>query len=172
MSQQPQPRIDRRQFLIGSTALGAGLQIGLCLAANRYDKPPASGTPFTPNAFLRIAPDDTITVIIGKSEMGQGIYTGLAMVVAEELDVDPRRVQVEFAPVDPAFNAPFAPVQFTGGSSSTNSTYMQLREAGACARSMLLAAAARRWQASAATLRTEDGRVFNGSKSLSYGALS
>src|SRR5215831_5938478 len=89
------PRIDRRQFIVGSAAAGAGLYVGICLARNRFDTAAAPGTTFAPNAFLRIAPDDTVTVIIGKSEMGQGIYTGLAMVVAEELDVDPRRVHVE-----------------------------------------------------------------------------
>ena len=97
-----------------------------------------------------MAPDDTVTVVIGKSEMGQGIYTGLAMALAEELDVDPARVQVEFAGADPAFNVPFMPIQFTGGSMSTSTTYMQLREAGARARAMLLAAAAQQWNVDAA----------------------
>jgi len=121
---------------------------------------------------VRVAPDDSVTIVIGKSEMGQGIYTGLPMILAEELDYDPARVHVEFAPVDPAFNVPFAPVQFTGGSMSTSTTYQQLREAGARARAMLLAAAADHWQVDTATLRTEDGKVFNGSKSLSYGQLA
>jgi isoquinoline 1-oxidoreductase beta subunit len=111
-------------------------------------------------------------VIIGKAEMGQGIYTGLAMVLAEELDVDPARVKVEFGGVDPAFNVPFMPLQLTGGSMTTSTTYTQLREAGACARAMLLAAAAQRWNVEEAQLRTEDGKVFRGGKSLSYGALA
>ena len=131
-----------------------------------------TGQSFKPNAFLRISPDDTVTVIIGKSEMGQGVYTGLAMAAAEELDVDPARVQVEFAPADPAFNVPFAPVQFTGGSMSTSTTYMPLREAGAKARAMLVAAAARQWNVAPESLRTENGEVFNGGNSLSYGALA
>ena len=98
---------------------------------------------------MRVSPDDTVTIVIGKSEMGQGIYTGLAMALAEELDVDPARVTVEFAGADPAFNVPFMPIQFTGGSMSTSTTYMQLREAGARARAMLLAAAAQKWGADA-----------------------
>jgi len=169
----PSPsHIDRRHFLIGGVVIGTGLYVGMRFAENRFDTTQVSGATFKPNAFVRVAPDDTITVVIGKSEMGQGIYTGLAMALAEELDVDPKRVHVEFGPVDPAFNVPFAPVQFTGGSMSTSTTYMQLREAGARARAMLLAAAARHWNAGAETLRTEDGKVFYGNKSLSYGKLA
>ncbi len=99
--------------------------------------------------------------------MGQGIYTGLAMALAEELDVDPTRVKVEFAGADPAFNVPFMPIQFTGGSMSTSTTYTQLREAGARARAMLLAAAAQKWDVDVAELyHVENGKVYRGSKSL------
>src|ERR1044072_4659643 len=158
MSDPSQSHLDRRSFLIGGAVIGASLYVGMRLAENRFDKgAAATGETFKPNAFLRISPDDRVTVIVGKSEMGQGIYTGLAMAVAEELDVDPKRVTVEFAGADPAFNTPFAPVQFTGGSMSTSTTYMPLREAGAKARAMLLAAAARRWNVGADSLRTEDG---------------
>src|SRR5688572_1116903 len=164
---------DRRSFLIGGAVIAGSLYVGMRLAENRFDKgAAASGQVFTPNAFLRITPDDQVTVIIGKSEMGQGIYTGLAMAVAEELDVDPARVKVEFAPADPAFNTPFAPVQFTGGSMSTSTTYMPMREAGAKARAMLVAAAAKRFDVDAGELRTENGKVFRGSKSYTYGALA
>src|SRR5689334_7304920 len=173
------PRFDRRSFLIGGTLLGgtvaAGVIIGIHVSRNRLGlgaDGAAAGASLQPNAFVRVAPDDTVTIVIGKSEMGQGIYTGLPMILAEELDYDPARVLVEFAPVDPAFNVPFAPVQFTGGSMSTSTTYQQLREAGARARAMLLAAAADHWKVDAATLRTDDGKVFNGSKSLSYGHLA
>jgi isoquinoline 1-oxidoreductase beta subunit len=129
MSDPAPSHLDRRSFLIGGAVIAGSLYVGLRLAENRFDKP-GSGQVFAPNAFLRITPDDKVTVIIGKSEMGQGIYTGLAMAVAEELDIDPKRVTVEFAPADPAFNAPFAPVQFTGGSMSTSTTYMPLRSFG------------------------------------------
>jgi isoquinoline 1-oxidoreductase subunit beta len=167
------PRLDRRNFLIGG-AIAAGVVIGIYVGKNRFGggAADAAGATLKPNAFVRIAPDDTVTIVIGKSEMGQGIYTGLPMILAEELDYDPSRVTVEFAPVDPAFNVPFAPVQFTGGSMSTNTSYQQLREAGARARAMLLAAAADHWKVDAATLRTEDGAVYNGSKKLSYGRLA
>src|SRR6476620_9749074 len=127
MSDPAHSGIDRRSFLVGGAVIGAGLYVGMRFAENRFEAAAPAGVPFRPNAFVRIAPDDTVTIIIGKSEMGQGIYTGLPMALAEELDVHPARVQVEFGPVDPVFNTPFAPVQFTGGSMSTNSTYMQLR---------------------------------------------
>jgi isoquinoline 1-oxidoreductase beta subunit len=173
MSDSRTSHLDRRSFLIGGAVIGAGLYVGIRLAQNRFDHGSAgTGQVFTPNAFLRIAPDDTVTVIIGKAEMGQGVYTGLAMAAAEELDVEPARVKVEFAPADPAFNVPFAPVQFTGGSMSTSTTYMPLREAGAQARAMLLAAAARHWSVAPESLRTENGQVFNGGQSLRYGALA
>src|SRR5262245_6616385 len=111
MSDPSKARIDRRHFLIGGAVIGAGLYVGIRMSG-RFGSEPVSKNTFQPNAYLRVAPDNSVTVVIGKSEMGQGIYTGLAMAVAEELDVDPKRVQVEFGPVDPAFNVPFAPVQF------------------------------------------------------------
>ena len=162
----------RRNFLIAGAVVGAGLYVGIRLANDRGGGRGQGGATFAPNAFLRVAPDDTVTVVVGKAEMGQGIYTGLAMVVAEELDIDPRRVKVELAGADPAFNVPFMPMQFTGGSMSTSTTYQQLREAGATARAMLLAAAAQSWEVAAAQLRTDDGKVFKGSRSKSYGELA
>jgi isoquinoline 1-oxidoreductase subunit beta len=166
---------DRRTFLTAGVAagvVGGGLVLGIRYANKRESGAGISGRTLAPNAFVRVAPDDTVTVVIGKSEMGQGIYTGLAMALAEELDVDPRRVKVEFAGADPAFNVPFMPMQFTGGSMSTSTTYTQLREAGARARALLLAAAAQRLGVDASELRTEDGKVYRGSKVLSYGALA
>jgi isoquinoline 1-oxidoreductase beta subunit len=168
--------VSRRHFLIGSGVVGAGLVLGLTLArrGDQAAQSVASGRPLAPNAFLRVAPDETVTVIIGKAEMGQGVYTSLPMVVAEELDIDPRRVRVEFAPVDPAFNHPFLPAQFTGGSMSTNSTYEPLRQAGATARAMLLAAAAQRWGVDATSLTTSDGSVrgAEAKQRATYGSLA
>jgi isoquinoline 1-oxidoreductase subunit beta len=173
MSDNASTRIDRRNFLIGTAVLGTGLYVGMRIAKNRFDTPPtASGRSFQPNAFVRVAPDNTVTVVIGKSEMGQGIYTGMPMALAEELDVKPARIQVEFGPVDAAFNVPFVPAQFTGGSMTTSTTYMQLREAGARARAMLLAAASKHWNTEVSQLRTEDGQVHFGSRALSYGELA
>ena len=172
MSETSPSSIDRRNFLIGGAVIGAGLYVGIRFAENRFGKTAATGNTLQPNAFVRVAPDDTVTVIIGKAEMGQGVYTGLAMVAAEELDVNPARVKVEMAGADPAFNVPFMPMQFTGGSMSTSTTYQPLREAGARARAMLLAAAAQRWGVDVNELSTDDGKVLRGGKSLSYGALA
>src|SRR5688572_5818892 len=172
MNEASQSRIGRRNFLIGGVVIGTGLYVGIRFSESKFGRDAPAGDALQPNAFVRVAPDDTITVIIGKAEMGQGVYTGLAMVVAEELDVNPDRVKVEMAGADPAFNVPFMPMQFTGGSMSTSTTYQPLREAGARARAMLLAAAAQRWSVDVAELRTDDGKVLRGGKSLSYGALA
>lgn len=169
----------RRAFLAGvggAAVVGGGLWVGLEIA-KRSDSvaaaaPGAASPGFSPNAFVRVGTDDTVTVIIGKAEMGQGVYTALAQVLAEELDVDPARVRVEFAPVDPRFNHPFMPMQFTGGSMSTPSTFEQLRNAGATARALLVQAAAQRWSIDAATLRVEDGVVMDGERRATYGELA
>jgi isoquinoline 1-oxidoreductase beta subunit len=97
------PNVGRRQFLVGAAVVGAGLYVGFRAAERRGGRAAgAEAASFAPNAFVRIGTDDSITVIIGKSEMGQGVYTSLPMVLAEELDVNPARVKVEFAPVDRA----------------------------------------------------------------------
>ena len=175
--QKAAPNVGRRHFLIGAAVVGAGLYVGFRVAEKRGEAGSASGNrnasaSFAPNAFVRIGADDTITVLIGKSEMGQGVYTGLPMVLAEELDVNPAHVRVEFAPVDRAYYMPWAPAQLTGGSSSTNTTYQQLRHAGATARAMLIAAAADHWHVDAAKLSTSgDGAVTHGDNRLRYGEL-
>jgi isoquinoline 1-oxidoreductase beta subunit len=165
--------LDRRHFLIGGAVLGAGLYVGVRLAGPKLDRSGgAADASFEPNAFVRVGSDDSITVIIGKSEMGQGVYTGLAMLVAEELDVDPTRVKVEFGPADPAYNVPWFPAQFTGGSMSTSTCFPTLREAGAKARAMLLAAASQKWSVEAASLTTDNGVVRHGSRKATYGSLA
>ena len=169
------PRMDRRNFIIAG-AIASGVAVGVYVGKRRFDMAgdagSAGGRTLQPNAYVRVAPDDSVTVVIGKSEMGQGIYTGIAMALAEELDVDPARVKVEFAGADPAFNVPFAPVQFTGGSMSTSTTFMQMREAGARVRAMLVGAAAEKWKVDPASLRTENGVVYSGSRKLTYGKLA
>ena len=165
--------VGRRHFLIGAGVVAGGLAAGTLLrpylTGGRDAAPPRD---FKPHAFVRISSDGAVTVIIGKSEMGQGVYTGLPMVLAEELDFDLQRLRVEFAPVDPVFNHPFMPAQFTGGSMSTNTTYDSLRLVGATARTMLVTAAAGRWGVDAATLRTDDGKVIAADgRTLAYGEL-
>jgi isoquinoline 1-oxidoreductase beta subunit len=127
---------------------------------------------FSPNAFLRIAPDETITIVINHSEMGQGIVTALPMLVAEELDADWSRVRTEFAPVDPAYNHTMFGIQMTGGSTSTWTEFERLRTAGATARALLLQAAAEQWSVPVSECHTEPSVVVhNDGRRLTYGAL-
>jgi isoquinoline 1-oxidoreductase beta subunit len=137
-------QMERRKFLKFSLAAGGGLMIGLylpgksklALAQER------SASVFMPNAFVRIGTDDRVTVIVNHSEMGQGVYTALPMLLAEELDADWNKVGFEPAPVDPKYNHPVFGMQITGGSTSVWSAFEQFRNAGAAARAMLIAAAA------------------------------
>jgi isoquinoline 1-oxidoreductase subunit beta len=122
-----------------------------------------TGSTFTPNAFVRIAADDSVTVIAKHLEMGQGAYTGIATIIAEELDADWTQVRVESAPADAKryANLAFGTMQGTGGSSAMANSWTQLREAGAKARAMLLAAAAKDWKVAAAELTVEKGVVYH-----------
>jgi isoquinoline 1-oxidoreductase beta subunit len=170
----------RRGFL-----KAAGTTIGLVIAFQVTGKParaaaldaaknPASASgAFAPNAFLRISPDDSVTIFINHAEMGQGILTALPMLIAEELDADWSKVRTEFASTAPAYNHSAFGIQMTGGSSSTWSEYERLRTAGATARALLVQAAADEWQVPTSELRTENGHVLHGTsgKKLAYGAL-
>ena len=165
----------RRGFLKAGAAAGGGLLVGFQIPmGGRGEVFGAIPRVFSPNAFLRIAPDDVITVIVGKSEMGQGVFTSLPMLVAEELEADWKRIRVESAPVDAAYNHPQMGMQFTGGSMSVASSWEPLRSAGATAREMLISAAAETWKVDRGTLRAEKGRVLHDAtkRSLSYGALA
>ena len=137
----------RRDFLKGAGALGTlALTIGFDWAGSgrRAVAAPAAGASFAPNAFLRVGSDNRVTVIAKHVEMGQGAYTGIATIVAEELDADWAQVGVESAPADAKryANLAFGTIQGTGGSSAMANSWTQLREAGGKARAMLLAAAA------------------------------
>jgi isoquinoline 1-oxidoreductase beta subunit len=136
---------------------------------------PSAGASFTPNAFLRIGADDSVTVIAKHVEMGQGAYTGIATVVAEELDADWAKVRVESAPADAKryANLAFGTMQGTGGSSAMSNSWNQLREAGAKGRAMLLAAAAKEWNVPVAELTVEQGTVHHAGKKrqATFGAL-
>ncbi len=164
--------LSRRQFLQTSAVATAGLVIGFRfpLAAEGAE---AAGE-FMPNAFLRIAPSGRVTVIVGRTEMGQGVYTALPMIVAEELDADWTQVSVESAPAAPAYNHTVFRIQITGGSTSVWSEYDQLRKAGASARAMLVSAAAASWKVEPASCRTENGFVTHQAtnRRLSYGELT
>ena len=165
--------IQRRDFLKVSVAASGGLLIGFQFPGiSKLASAQASVSSFMPNAFVRIGTDERITVIVNHSEMGQGVYTSLPMLLAEELDADWTKVGYESAPVDPKYNHPAFGMQVTGGSSSVWSGLEQFRQAGAAARAMLLAAAAQQWNVDTASCRTESGAVFNGSnRKLTYGQL-
>lgn len=176
MSEPGDANASRRHFLIGVVVVAGGITAGR-LYGKRFIGAGAAPedvgtTTFQPHAFVRISADDIVTIIIGKSEMGQGVHTGLTIPVAEELDIDPQRVRVEFAGVDPAFNNPILPAQFTGGSMSTWTTFEPLRKAGATARAMLLTAAARQWSVDVVSLSTDNGVVTDGTRRLRYGDLA
>ncbi len=160
------PELSRRRFLQGGAAAGVGLVIGVRAALAVPQPLPgraAAATPGTvaPNAFVRVAPDNTVTVIAKHIEFGQGTYTGLATIVAEELDADWAQVRVESAPADASRynNLLFGQVQGTGGSTAIANSWEQLRKAGATARAMLVAAAAREWGVPAREIRVEKGVV-------------
>ena len=128
---------------------------------------------FPLNPFIRIGTDETITLVVNHSEMGQGVYTSLPMLVAEELECDWSRIIVEAAPVDSAYNHTQWGIQGTGGSTSVLSEWERLRKVGASAREMLIAAAADLWKVDKASCRAENGRVIHsGGKSLTYGQLA
>ncbi|BDV44147.1 aldehyde oxidase [Geotalea uraniireducens] len=166
--------MSRRDFLKTGAVLGGGLVLGLYLPhGTALATEPPDGT-FAPNAFIRIGTDGSVTFIDNKSEMGQGIYTALPMIVAEELEVDPAIIRVEPAPVAPAYNHALWGIQVTGGSTSVRTEWQRLAEAGAAAREMLLAAAAAEWGVKPADCRAENGWVIHPatSRRLAYGALA
>lgn len=178
-----QPNLSRRHFLRVSAAAGGGLLISLQLpgAARAEGAATVAGTAetttvadFAPNAFVRIAADGHVTVILNKSEMGQGISTSLAMALAEELDADWSKVGFEFAPAHPDYGHPGYGIQFTGGSTSTMGMTEPMRLAGATARAVLVAAAAKQWGVPEAQCRTENGAVWHDAskQSATYGALA
>src|SRR5882762_6507420 len=166
--------IQRRDFLKVSIAASGGLLIGFHFpGVSKLSAQQSSANTFMPNAFVRIGTDERVTVIVNHSEMGQGVYTSLPMLLAEELDADWTKVGYESAPVDPKYNHPAFGMQITGGSSSVWSGMDQFRQAGAAARAMLIAAAAQQWNVDASTCRTESGAVLNGSnRKLTYGHLA
>jgi isoquinoline 1-oxidoreductase subunit beta len=165
--------MERRDFLKFSIAASGGLMIGFQFPGigKLAFAQQAGANTFMPNAFVRIGTDERVTVIVNHSEMGQGVYTSLPMLLAEELDADWTKIGFEPAPVDPKYNHPAFGMQMTGGSSSVWSGMEQFHQAGAAARAMLIAAAAKQWKTNATTCRTESGAVFNGSRKLTYGQL-
>ncbi len=166
----------RREFLKTSAAIGGGLWIAAYvpeLAARSVSHAPANASVFAPNAFVRIAPDESVTVIVNHSEMGQGIYTSLPMLLNEELEADWSKIKVEAAPVDAAYNHTVFGLQMTGGSTTTPSEWERFRKMGAMARLMIIDAAAHQWGVSASECRVEKGVVIHtvSGRKASYGSL-
>jgi len=166
--------MERREFLKLTVGASGGLLIGIYLPAARSARAAAPEGVFAPNAFVRIATDGTVSVVVNHSEMGQGVYTSLPMLLADELDADWAKVRFEPAPVDPAYNHPVYGVQMTGGSTSTWSGFDQFRKAGAVARAVLVMAAAQQWNVAAEKCTTASGFVLNSATNarLSYGELA
>jgi len=169
--------LSRRTFLRAGAAAGGGLlvsfslpaRIGTALAAG-----PQAAREFKPNGFIRIDRDGGVTLVMHKVEMGQGTYTSMPMLLAEELEVDLSQVRLEHAPPDDALYAePLFGVQETGGSTSVRGNWEPLRRAGATARTMLVSAAAQTWKVEPSSCRAANGVVMHGptGRSLTYGAL-
>lgn len=148
----------RRAFLVGSLAAGGALLLGFRIPfAAQNDK---AGAPFAPNAFIRIDAQGAVTLIIPQAEMGQGVYTAMAMILAEELDVPWEGVRVEAAPPsDKLYGNPMLGLQVTGNSNSIRAFWLPLRKAGAGARAVMIDAAAARWKVGSETCTAADGAV-------------
>jgi isoquinoline 1-oxidoreductase beta subunit len=167
--------VSRRVFLKVTAAAGAGLTLGIWTwPADAQAPAPAKSAAIEPNAFLIIGTDNTVTVIVKHLEMGQGTYTGLPTLVAEELDAAWSQVRATGAPADASrYGHTTFGVQMTGGSSSMANSFEQYRQAGAAARAMLVAAAAKRWSVPPDSIQVKNGVVFHANgKKASFGELS
>src|SRR6267378_2746904 len=167
--------LSRRQFLSASAALGGGLLIGFRTGA-AHTAESAAGAAFTPNAFIRIGADGQIVLTMPYVEMGQGTYTSIPMLIAEELEVDLKQVRVEHAPPNEKLygNPLLGGIQATGNSNAVRASWQPLRQAGATARTMLVSAAAKRWNVDPASCRAQSGKVLHvpTGRSIKYGELA
>src|SRR5215510_14183761 len=165
--------LSRRHFLVVGAAAGGGMMIGWAPTAKAQTN---NISTLTPSAFIRINQQNKVTIVSPMIEMGQGTFTALPMLIAEELDIDVESVTVDHAPAnDKLYGNPIiGNEQITGGSTSIRAFYLPLRKVGAAARTMLIAAAAEKWDTGAATLRTDTGYVVDASRNrrLSYGELA
>ena len=164
--------ITRREFLKTSAAASGGLTLSMYLPGVISDAQ-AAGTIYTPNAWVHIGDDNTVTLISARSEMGQGVYTSMPMLIAEELHVDLKKVKVQIAPPNAAYVNALLGAQITGGSTSVRDGWEKLRVGGAQVRTMLVAAAADKWKVDAAQCSAKDGMVYGpDGKKASYGELA
>ncbi|MGH9516980.1 MAG: molybdopterin cofactor-binding domain-containing protein [Terriglobales bacterium] len=158
--------VSRRAFLGRSAAAGAGLVIGFYLPRTASAQ---AESVFSPNAYLRITPDEKITVVVARTEMGQGVWTALPMILAEELEADLKQITIEQAGASTLFGD-----QGTGGSASVRTTWDPMRKAGAQAREMLISAAATQWGVPRESCKAENASVIHSAtgRKLSYGSLA
>src|SRR5215475_5358175 len=166
-------KLSRRSFLAASAAFGGGLMLGLSLPMGRGEA--AQSEWFAPNAFLRIGSDGQVVMTMPYVEMGQGTYTSIPMLIAEELEVNFKQVRLEHAPPNEKLYAnPLLGVQATGNSNAMRAAWQPLRQAGAVARTMLVAAAAKRWNVDPAACRAERGEVVHAptGRHATYGELA
>jgi isoquinoline 1-oxidoreductase beta subunit len=168
--------LNRRGFLKAGVAGATGLAIGFYLPG-RFEAlaaPVAMMPPASLNAWMLISTTDVVTIMIDKSEMGQGILTALCMIAAEELDCDWKTIRTEFAPAAKEYFNPAFGMQGTGGSSSVRSSWDPMRKAGAAGRDMLLQAAAQQWTVDKSTCRTKSGMIYHDAskRSVSYGGVA
>ena len=168
-------QLTRRDVLKGTAGLTLAFYLGPTHSMSA-DTATNQRAAFAPNAFVRIGTDNIVTVIAKHAEIGQGIHTGIATLIAEELDASWSQIRVESAPADASrYSNGWVPgVQMTGGSISMASAYQQMREAGAAARQMLVSAAAKRWSAQESDISVRDGVVSHvaSNRRLSFGELS
>lgn len=167
--------LTRRSLIKKSTVLGTGLVLGAHISRSPkvLAATPAPKIITDPNVFLRIAPDNVITLLVKHIEFGQGVFTGFATLVAEELDADWSQMRTEAAPSNPELYKNYAfGVQGTGGSSAIRSGYQQMREVGATARAMIVAAAAKKWDVASHKISVEKGVVKSGNRSATFGELA
>jgi isoquinoline 1-oxidoreductase beta subunit len=168
---EPPRSLNRRQFLQASAVGVSGLFISFALPSLRGIAASAEGG-YGLTAWMRIAPDGKVTLMIPSTEMGQGVATSLSMLIAEELEVDWSDVRIEFPPANPAYTNPMFGVQGTGGSTSIRAFFLPLRQVGAVAREMLREAAATKWGVPIGECQAADGRVSHASgKNAGYGEL-
>jgi isoquinoline 1-oxidoreductase beta subunit len=167
--------LTRRGFLQAGAAAGGGLMLSLRLPVAKGEAEAAEADRFEPNAFIRIDRDGQIVFTMPYVEMGQGTYTSIPMLIAEELEVDLRQVRLEHAPPNEKLYAnPLLGVQATGNSNAIRGAWQPLRQAGATAKTMLVAAAAKRWNVDPASCRAQSGAVLHVAtgRSLKYGELA
>lgn len=162
----------RREFLKSSAFASGAAVLGMYLPGLGGQEAKAAGSVHTPNAWVHIADDNTITLISYMSEMGQGVFTSLPMLIAEELNVDLNTVKVATAPANPAYVNGLLGAQITGGSTAIRDAWEKLRIGGAQVRTMLVQAAANKWGVDASTLKAENGIVSGGGKQATYGELA